>query len=323
MFTSSKIISLILTLTACLVAVDSIAQISSHRILDRHEKHPPTLEYLLTNVVNASRHYSYKGLLTYEADGFLNTLSLYQRIEGNAEDSSVYQRLEFRDGANRRVVREQGLASCVQGKTRWGLWPNAFNLDELRNFYDITYQGNERVANRQTFVIGLSPKDKFRYGYQFNIDGETGLLLRTVILDNDEMVERTQFITIELHDEKASDVGDNSNAISWRVPEVEPCHTEQFQSGWSVGWLPEGFSAVGNRVTAQGEQVLMFTDGLVSISVFITSNLHKNLAKITARRGATITVMTPLSFDNSKVVAVIGEIPTVAARRIAVSVISQ
>jgi sigma-E factor negative regulatory protein RseB len=283
----------------------------------------PSIESLLSKVVNASRYYSYQGLLTYEANGSLSTLSLYQRIDDEVGNARVYQRLEFLDGARRRVVREQNLTTCMSGKTRWGLWPDDFNVDELKRFYDISIQAEERIANRACFVISLVAKDQFRYGYRFNIDKQTGLLLRSVIVENEDIVERTQFVTIDFNIQLAERLLKSQEAVSWRVPEVEPCHTEQFQSAWFVSWLPEGFSPVGNRVTAQGEQVLMFSDGLVSISVFITSSQYKDIPKITARRGATITVMTPLTFDSSQTVAVVGEVPIVTARRMAVSVKSK
>ena len=279
----------------------------------------PSIQALLNNVVNASRYYSYSGLLTYEANGSLSTLSLYQRIDYQDQQRRVYQILEFLDGARRRVVREQGLQSCVAGKTRWGLWPSAFNVNELQRHYNVSIEGRERVANRASWLLKLQSKDDFRYSYFFNIDQQTGLLLRSIIVEKKTIVERTQFLSVELFGEKSSTLGEQQT-ISWRVPEVDPCHTEQFQSAWKVEWLPEGFASVGNRITARGEQVLMFSDGLVSISVFITSQKYENLPKITARRGATIAVMSPLLFDREKSVAVVGEVPTVNARRIAVSV---
>lgn len=297
-------------LTEAVIEVPVSAELSSR----------PSIQSLLNNVVNASRYYSYSGLLTYEANGSLSTLSLYQRIDNSGEDSRVYQTLDFLDGASRRVIREQGLQSCVAGETRWGLWPRSFNIDELQRYYLVKIQALERVANRSSWVVDFIPKDKLRYGYRFNIDQQTGLLLRTIILEQTTIVERTQFVTLNLHNEITDSSLVGTDTISWRVPEVEACHTEQFQSAWVVSWLPDGFSSVGNRVTAKGEQVLMFSDGLVSISVFIATKQYKNLPKITARRGATSAVMSPLLFDRSKTVAVVGEVPIETARRIAVSV---
>ncbi len=284
-----------------------------------------TVTDLLGNVVNANRYYSYDGLLTYEASGTLTTLKLQQRVDADSNDHRIYQTLEFLDGVSRRVVRDQPLKVCSAGNTRWGLWPHTFNTDQLKRFYQPVLLNDERVAGRMTYAMALIPQDNFRYAYRFNIDQLTGLLLRTVIIEEKEIVERTQFVSIQLNPEFDEAHSNDTNDVLWRVPEVEPCHSDQFQSAWYVSWLPDGFVSVGNRVTAQGEQVLMFSDGLVSVSVFITSNELDNIPKVTARRGATVTVMSALSSENNsgleaKTVAVVGEVPTVVARRIAVSV---
>ncbi|MEO0443486.1 MAG: MucB/RseB C-terminal domain-containing protein, partial [Pseudomonadota bacterium] len=114
-----------------------------------------------------------------------------------------------------------------------------------------------------------------------------------------------------------------SSTYLWRVPEMEPCLTEQFQSSWQVGWLPRGFLPVGNRVTARGEQVLIFSDGLVSLSVFVMNRQKNAVNKATARHGATVVVITPGSSGSERLIAVVGEVPTATARRVAVSVHQQ
>lgn len=295
-----------------------------------------TIENLLNDVVNANRYFSYSGLLTYEANGSLSTLSLDQRIDISGEFTRVYQTLSFLNGESRRVLREQELNYCVGGNTRWGLWPSVFNQEAFKRSYDVQFEGESRVAGRKALSIYFSPKDDDRYAHRFDIDQQTGLILRSAVIENANIVERMQFVSLTLRqpfvpesntaieappvDQETASQASSEYAISWRVPEVEPCHTEQFHSSWVVEWLPEGFTSAGNRITAQGEQVLMFTDGLVSVSVFITSAQYQHLPKVTARRGATVAVLSPLSFSREKLVAVVGEIPTTAARRMAVSV---
>lgn len=279
------------------------------------------VDAILTRVMNANRSYSFHGLLTFETEGTLSSLSLHQFIDRSDLDNRIYQRLEFLDGESRRVVRDQGLRTCESGQTRWGLWPSVFDIELLKQHYLINMVGVERVASRQTYRIELIPKDQFRYGYHFNIDQQTGLLLRTAVMEGSNVLERSQFVNLRLLADDAIDSSEIAKGISWRVPEVGPCHTEQFKSAWSAQWIPEGFVFAGNRVTAQGEQVLIFTDGLATVSVFITSVQYSNLPKMTARRGATVAVMSP--FDRDKTIVVVGEIPTVTARRIAVSIRSE
>lgn len=277
------------------------------------------LEELLEKIVVANRYYSYEALLTYEANGTLSTLRLSHIIDYNSKHHKVQQHLAFLDGTNRHIIREQELKYCGGGKTKWGLWPSHFDVEYLNRYYRMTIQRKERIAERQALTIDFAPKDKFRYGYRFSIDTKTGLILRSLVIQNDEILERTTFVSLSFETHALRQHSDKS-ATSWRVPEVEPCHTEQFQSAWSVGWLPAGFAPAGNRMTALGEQMLMFTDGIVSISVFIISGSDQNLPKVTAYRGATVAVISPLSFDPSNSVAVVGEVPAVTARRMAVSV---
>jgi sigma-E factor negative regulatory protein RseB len=264
----------------------------------------------------ANKYYQYQSLFTYEANGYITTFKLNHRVENEV----AYQQLMFMDGPDRQVFRQQGLSGCINGDTRWGLWPTALPSSSL-SAYTFKAIGFERVANRNAIIFDILPKDELRYGYRYSLDRETGLVLKVITYNDGNIIERLQAVSLELiGDEQTESLTSGNSGYILRVPEVEPCHTEQFQSGWQVGWLPEGFTSVGNRVTAQGEQVLMFADGLVSVSVFIINENSKALAKATARHGATVVVVAPVSSQSGRSVAVVGEVPTVTARRIAVSV---
>ncbi|MGH1485892.1 MAG: MucB/RseB C-terminal domain-containing protein [Cellvibrionaceae bacterium] len=273
-----------------------------------------SIQSLFSVLSSANKFYQYHSLLTYEANGYITTFKLKHRVENEV----AYQQLMFMDGPDRQVFRRQGLSGCLNGATRWGLWPTAVPTSSL-SAYDFRAVGFERVANRQAIMFDILPKDELRYGYRYSIDRETGLILKVITYDNGKIIERLQAVSLELGKLDESLVDEESGYV-WRVPEVEPCHTEQFQSGWTVDWLPEGFESVGNRVTAQGEQVLIFADGLVSVSVFIINDNSKPLNKATARHGATVVVVAPVSSQANRSIAVVGEVPTITARRIAVSV---
>ncbi len=274
-----------------------------------------SLQDLFSVLSAANKYFNYHSLLTYEANGFITTYKLKHRIENN----TVNQQLMFMDGPRRQVIREQGLSGCNQGATRWGLWPTILPSTSL-SAYTLKTKGLERVANREAIVFDILPKDNLRYGYRYSVDKETGLLLKVVTYYKTTIIERLQTVSIEFSEDlNGSDTSEDLD-YSWRVQEVEPCHTEQFQPAWQVKWLPEGFISVGNRITAQGEQVLMFADGLVSISVFVVNHQPDDLTKATARHGATVVVVTPASLQVGRSIAVVGEVPTATARRIAVSV---
>jgi len=278
---------------------------------------------LLSGVGKANRNHNFRGLLTYEANGYMRSL----RLTHDVENEVSHQRLEFLDGPKRQVVRRQGLYHCDSGATRWGLWPNEFNTRELAKAYKITLVGDERVAGRNASVVSVLPRDEYRYGYQFSIDKETGLLLKTLLIIKESVIERLQFVDISLAD--ANTLGDTvsksvtevDTGYTLRVPEVEPCRHDHYQSSWRVTWLPKGFVSVGNRVTNKGEQVLMYSDGLATLSVFIHDKSYAFLPKGTARRGATVAVMSPVEHSiGSYTVIVVGEVPKITARQVAVSV---
>ncbi|MGH1440419.1 MAG: MucB/RseB C-terminal domain-containing protein [Cellvibrionaceae bacterium] len=280
---------------------------------DQQEIIIDSIQALFSVLSTANKNISHQSLLTYEANGFITTYKLLHLVEDNV----VHQQLMFMDGPKREVIRKQNLSACAQGATRWGLWPTTIESSSL-SAYQLKTVALERIANRQAIIFDIVPKDEFRYGYRYSVDKQTGLVLKAVTYYKDAIIERMQTVSIDFL-EAEKELAEGSN-YSWRVPEVDPCYSRQFTPAWSVNWLPEGFESVGNRVTAQGEQVLIFADGLVSVSVFIVSSESNSLSKATARHGATVAVVTPVSSQPGRSIAVVGEVPTATARKIAVSV---
>ena len=285
-----------------------ITSISEEIVID-------SLTNLFKVISTANKIVNYHSLMTYEANGFITTYRLLHKVKDNV----VQEQLIFMDGPRRQVIRKQKLNACSDGETRWGLWPTVLSESSL-SAYTLKAQRVERIADREAIVFEILPTDSLRYAYSYSIDKETGLLLRLVTYHNKTIIERLQTVAIEFASPDSALEFTGASDYLWRVPEAEPCYTEQFEPAWRADWLPEGFVSVGNRITAKGEQVLMFADGLVSISVFIIKPNANNLPRATARHGATVVVITPESSKSNKSIAVVGEIPTTTARRIAVSI---
>lgn len=280
---------------------------------DQQEIIIDSIQALFSVLSTANKNISHQSMLTYEANGFITTYKLLHVVQNNV----VKQQLMFMDGPKREVIRKQNLSACSQGATRWGLWPTTIASSSLSS-YQLKTVAVERIANREAITFDIIPKDEFRYGYRYSVDKLTGLVLKAVTYYKDRIIERMQTVSIDfIEADKALAEGSN---YSWRVPEVGPCYSKQFTSAWTVNWLPDGFESVGNRVTAQGEQVLIFADGLVSVSVFIVNSHSGNLSKAAARYGATVVVIMPVASQLGRSIAVVGEVPTATARKIAVSV---
>lgn len=272
-----------------------------------------SIQALFSVLASANKRISHRSLLTYEANDLITTYKLLHSIEGDI----AKQQLMFMDGPKRQVIRNQDLSTCTQGQTRWGLWPTAIPSSSL-SAYKLKTRAIERIANREAVVFDVLPKDEFRYGYRYSVDKQTGLILKAVTYYKNTIIERLQTVNIDFLQESEELLEDTD--YSWRVPEIDACYSKQFTPAWQVTWLPKGFVPVGNRITAQGEQVLVYADGLASVSVFIVNNEEGKLIKATARHGATVVVVSPVASQSGRSIAVVGEIPTATARRIAVSV---
>lgn len=265
-------------------------------------------EELLSKINEANRQHQFNGMLTYEYSGYLQAAKVEHRVVGNV----VQQKITVIDGAAPSTVHRQALQECSSGQTRWGLWSSEVDMDALALGYHMSIQGRERLAGRDTSIVVLKPVDRFRYGYRLNIDEVTGLVIMRMRLLGEQIVDRTRYIDFSLVED--AELGEKSSI----APEASPCMAEPFKSMWALSWVPPGFQAVGNRITAQGEEVLMYSDGLAFVSVFITNPKPKN-----ARLSSGATSVAMASFEAGKVahsVIVMGEVPIEAADKMANSV---
>ena len=86
---------------------------------------------------------------------------------------------------------------------------------------------------------------------------------------------------------------------------------------WRLGWVPPGFAFAGQRKVRNQIDMMMYTDGLTTFSVFIELAAGVTPEGV-ASRGATLAVMDSLSHQGARYrVTVVGEIPVVTAQKIA------
>lgn len=288
-----------------------------------------SLEDLLRALHKASQTHSFNSVVAYEANGHTSTY----RLEHHVDDDNIVEKMFFQTGLPKKIVRQQNFDACssVKAPKIASAAPPSKKVQAL-DTYRLETAGIDRVAGREALVFHVVPKDDYRYAYRFSLDKELGLLLKVITLENKRIVERLQVVTLEeltshLGQATASNPRTNSGETNenedempiWRAPMADLCQVKAFESRWHVGWLPPGFRSVGSRLTAQGEQTLVFSDGLASISVFV-NNQTTTENKISARHGATVLAMTSVPSLSNKTISVVGEIPVQTARKIAVSV---
>jgi sigma-E factor negative regulatory protein RseB len=133
-------------------------------------------------------------------------------------------------------------------------------------------------------------------------------------------LERYQFIDLDLSPDLESiqqrPAAKLQRSATSKLSECNPSELKQSEH-WRLAWVPPGFAFVGQRQVRNQIDMLMYTDGLTTFSVFIEAATGA-IPEGVASRGATLAVMDSLSYQGKCYrITVVGEIPVVTAQKIA------
>lgn len=282
----------------------------------------------LTRLGQAEQQQSFHGTFVYERNGSFSTHNIWHRVQ----DGKVHERLLQLDGQAQEVVRVDGHTQCVSGLLIAGLGdsPNsaARTLDpqKLKNWYDLAVIGKSRVAGRAAVIVTLTPRDQHRYGFELHLDKETGLPLKSLLLnEKGQLLERFQFTQLDTSDLPSDNdlqAGPDCKAITLDSDKASAVKAAQT---WHSDWLPAGFeltSSTSRKDPATKTQVssLMYDDGLARFSVFLEPLNGAPVTDTRTQLGPTVAVSRRLTTPQGEMmVTVVGEIPVGTAERIALS----
>lgn len=299
-----------------------------------------TPEQLVEKMTMSARNLSYKGLFTYERGQQASSYRIVHLADGIVEK----QRLVFLDGPAMEIINNGHSLKCLHsgdadvqhiglmGGEKLGFNPADMGekaLSSVWQNYVATHGGSARVAGRATTRIQLNPKDHHRYPFVFFVDDETGLMLKMLVLDSQgQLLERFHFVQVEIGSVTEQDLAPE---ISGYV-EVEHSPADQAgsssnsDSGWRLAWIPDGFRQEKTRMKplspqARGQQVYMYADGLSAFSVFVEPAPADALNDTSTQTGSTAAVSHVVKIRGGRfLVTVVGEIPIMTAKQIALSV---
>ena len=284
----------------------------------------------LKRLAQAEQQQSYQGTFVYERNGSFSTHDIWHRVQ----DGKVSERLLQLDGSAQEVVRVDGHTQCVSGTLAPGVSNSpestARVLDPLKlmSWYDLGVAGKSRVADREAVIVTLSPRDQHRYAFELHLDRQTGLPLKSLMLDDKgHLLERFQFTRLET-DQAPSEDELKASDLCKPVTQVAEQATQP-ATGWRSDWLPPGFELIGSSVRKDPQDKgtvnnLMYDDGLARFSVFIEALGTSSAIDVRTQLGPTVAVSRRLTTPKGEVmVTVVGEIPIGTAERIALSMRSQ
>ncbi|MGX1173558.1 sigma-E factor negative regulatory protein RseB [Pseudomonas sp. R151218B TE3479] len=228
----------------------------------------------LNRLSQAELQQSFQGTFVYERNGSFSTHNIWHRVQAG----KVRERLLQLDGSAQEVVRIDGHTQCVSGSLIAGLGnapdgtSRALDPQKLKNWYDLAVIGKSRVAGRQAVIVALTPKDQHRYGFELHLDKETGLPLKSLLLnDKGQLLERFQFTRLNV---AAPADADLQASAECKVVAQDPGKAVAVKAAWRSDWLPPGFELTSSAVRKDPDtqvQVssLMYDDGLARFSVFL------------------------------------------------------
>lgn len=267
----------------------------------------PSPVALLQRMGKALAELEYEGTLVYLNGHELSTLRIAHRIDGGQARESLLSL----SGPVRAVARSRKSVTCVLPDARAislprhhpgslaSFAPGPLDLEQLQRHYLIHPLGRSRVAGRDTRVVGIIPRDELRYGYRFFIDDETGLPLKTDLMDSeatpleqvmfteiqfmdvDEVEQRLALRSAEAPAPAATPLGSQDRAPLDVASAQDKAEAAPDISPWRFSSLPEGYRVVAADPPAAGERAdrrwLMISDGLSAVSVYIEPDHGRGL----------------------------------------------
>jgi sigma-E factor negative regulatory protein RseB len=280
---------------------------------------------------------SYLGSFIYEHDGRMETM----RVVHRAREDGFRQRLFSLTGSAREIIRDNESVWCFLPDKNIGVHEyqqssrNTFlqlrgeQISSLSKFYDFKLGDIERIADRPAQVIDVMPKDKYRYGYTLWVDDETGLLLRTDLLDEARrIVERYMFVEISVGieiDDRDLEPRTAKESLTWFGIDSKNSELPAVDSPmeWDSTSLPPGFmlSHSINRRGPMDDQLVehhVYSDGLSSVSIFVKHAEGGSTASGLSRMGAISAYVRRI---DDFAVTVFGEVPSGTVTMIADGVV--
>lgn len=292
-----------------------------------------TPEELIKSMSSALTTLNYEGSFVHVRGGHVEAMSIVHSTDAKGE-------LEYMlslNGEAREVYRNRSLVTCI--------WPNSKSVivsdsksrkvlptidASLANgeTYDLSLAEPDRVAGRNTQVINIKPRDNMRYGYKIWIDDENQMLLRSMLVDQDDnAIEQVMFTTIsypDMIDPARFDMsGKTPAAYSKKVPESKALAATKNRVDFEA--LPKGYEEISE--TYQPMPIndgpishVMLSDGMASVSVYVEFIPQAEQAKVPVGVSSMGAMNAYIYSLPNALITVVGEVPPKTVEHIAMAV---
>lgn len=292
------------------------------------------VDYWLDRMVRAIESLNYRGTLVHMREGHVDTLHIVHRVDADG----IRERIASVDGPQREVLRDGQQVRVLLGADQSMVFEGGIGSRLLPKLpadrqsqpilaYRMSFVGSERVAGKDTRVLEMRPRDQFRYGHRFWLEEQTGMLLRSALLDHEgNYLQHLSFVSIELDVPiSASELEPElrvSDALEIRMAAIDGAVddvgeldlSEAPRPTWTPRLLPDGFRmvSVSRGLNSEGQEFehQLFSDGLASFSVYIKAAVSGESAGKRERIDAVGPVHLFTGMVEDHRVTVVGEVPS-------------
>lgn len=292
---------------------------------------------LLQRVAQAAKKLNYSGTFVYR-NGSQSETSRIVHVAGNGNPAG---KIEVLDGTPREVIRRNDEVTCYLPESRLIIVEQrgarrAFpallpaSLAGLTEHYQIRKLGTARIAGFDSQIVRLDPRDPWRYGHQFWVDRQTGLMLKAEVFDaRGEALESMLFTELRIGEPAPVDALKPTVASreGWLVRQAR-LRDMRDDGRWVFANDLPGFRRQAAMIRAYpagdpgGEREVLhwvFSDGLAAVSVFV-SPLREPLSADDAEvKTMGVTSVVKRAVDEHLVV-VMGDVPAETVKRFAASI---
>ncbi|HZV53813.1 MAG TPA: MucB/RseB C-terminal domain-containing protein [Rhodocyclaceae bacterium] len=240
---------------------------------------------LLQKVATAAQKVTYTGVFVYQNGSRSETSRITHLIDGGNE----LERLEVLDGSPREVVRRNEEVKCflpenklliVERRSARQFFPTLLpgSLAGLTEYYQIRKGSIGRVAGVDSQSILIEPRDEFRYGHQFWVDPQSGLLLKASLINElGQPLETFAFTELKIGgpmDKEMLKSQFEAKEGNWQIQQVHSSEVKGDDGQWIFRITLPGFRRISStkrqlRPDAPESMQLIFSDGLAAMSVFL------------------------------------------------------
>lgn len=329
----------VLLLAALLPATGGAAQAGGDPLVEARDA-----RYWLARIHEAAGKRNFQGTFVVTAAGSVASSRIVHFCEGRNQ----FERIESLDGQQRQVYRHNEMVhtvwphsrvAVVETRQAIGQFPLLLSAgsDHIVQFYDVKSVGDGRVAGHEANVLLLQPKDGYRFGYRLWAERASGLLLRSEVFDEREVVLETSAfseVVIGVKPRPELVLQAMKRLDGYRVERPALQDVDIAREGWVLRQLPPGFRHVSSvkrlmnapaeeqpqAAAAQGGSPMappavlqaIYSDGLTYVSVFIEPYLPRlHRREMLMAMGATQTLVRR---RGEWWITVIGDVPVVTLR---------